>query len=75
MKLFLKYIKQRRRVIIAFGVFSLLFIVSFALYHLPMKAVIYPILLCVLFALIFAIFDFRRIRKKHDMLKSINGII
>lgn len=60
---------------IAFGVFSLVFIVSFALYHLPLKAVLYPILLCVLFALIFAVFDFHRLRKKHDALKSICGII
>lgn len=75
MKLFLAYIKQRRRGIIIFALFSLVFFVSFALYHLPVKAVIYPVFLCGLFSLIFAIFDFRRIRKKHDELKSISGII
>ena len=75
MKLFFEYIKQRRRGIIVFALFSLVFFISFALYHLPVNAVLYPVLICGLLLVIFVFFDFRRIRKKHDTLKSIRGII
>ena len=46
MRLFFKYLKQKRRSVIACGVFALIFAVSFFLYCLPVEAVIYPALLC-----------------------------
>ena len=44
MRLFFKYLKQKRRSVIACGVFALIFAVSFFLYCLPVEAVIYPAL-------------------------------
>lgn len=74
MKLFVQYINQRRLDIAAGTFFCLIFIVSFALYHLPVEAVIYPALLCTLLGLILVIFDFRRIKYKHEVLKSIRSL-
>lgn len=75
MELFCAYIRQRRRGIFVFAIFSLVFFLSFFLYHLPLKAVLYPVLLCALFAVIFTVFDFRRIKKKHDTLNSIHNML
>ena len=75
MRLFWEYVKQRRRAILAFGVFSLVLAVSFTLYHLPPEAVLYPVILCAFAALLWAIVDFGRIRRKHEALKSICGMI
>lgn len=74
MKLFAQYIKQRWRVI-AVGIgFCLIFVISFSLYHLPIAAVIYPTILCFLLGLILMLLDFRRIRRKHQILKSIRSL-
>ncbi|MGN0172256.1 MAG: sensor histidine kinase [Acutalibacteraceae bacterium] len=74
MTLFVQYIKQRWRYIAVFAVFCLIFIVSFALYHLPIKAVIYPAALCVLLGLIWMVFDFRRIKHRHEVLETIHSL-
>lgn len=74
MKLFAQYIKQRRLVLCASAVFILIFIFSFSLYHLPVMAVIYPASLCALLGVIFMIFDFRRVKQRHDLLKNIKTI-
>lgn len=74
MKLFAQYIKQRWRGIAAGAIFCLIFIVSFALYHLPIEAVIYPAALCVLLGLMLMILDFRRVKHKHEVLESIQGL-
>ena len=74
MKLFLLYIKQRRRGIAAGVIFSLLFVVSFSLYQLPLKAVLYPVLLCLLIGVLFLIIDFLRVRHKHELLCSIRSL-
>ncbi|MBP5152761.1 MAG: hypothetical protein ILP13_07610, partial [Lachnospiraceae bacterium] len=53
MKLFRSYVKSIRGGILFFlGLFALL-IVSFALYGLPMKAVLYPILLCLVLGILY----------------------
>lgn len=73
MRLFLQYIKQRRRVIIAFSVFFLIFFVSAGLCHLPLGAILYPAVLCLLFSLIFMAFDFRRVKQKHEVLENMKS--
>lgn len=68
MKLFISYIRQRRRGILAAILFFCIFIVSFALYRLPVKAVLYPATLCLFIGIILIILDFRRVEKKHELL-------
>lgn len=74
MELFLQYIKQRRKLIV-FGVLCvLIFLVSFLLYHLPVKAVLYPVLLCIGIGVVFVILDFRKVRKKQEALNAIRTL-
>lgn len=65
MILFFRYIAGRARLILMMSLFSVIFAVTFWLYHLPLDAVIYPALLCALFAFIFMIIDFSRVKQKH----------
>ena len=74
MKLFLHYLKRRRRVYIVSAVFCVIFAVSFLLYHLPIGAVIYPALLCVVIGSIIIVFDFLRVKREHEALNSIRNI-
>lgn len=71
MKLLTQYIKQRRRGLIAGIISCIIFIVSFGLYRLPVKAVLYPAILCLLLGIIFMVIDFLHIRRKHNALESI----
>lgn len=74
MRLFVCYIRQRRRGIAVGALFCAVFVVSFILYHLPVEAVLYPGALCVLFGLILMAADYRRVKKKHEALESISSI-
>ncbi len=74
MKLFLKYLYQRRRVFLLVAVFSVIFCTSFLLYHLPLAALAYPTLLCLFVGCILLICDFLRVKKTHDTLACIRSI-
>ena len=74
MNLFMQYIKQRWRGIAAGAAFCIIFMVSFGLYHLPVEAVIYPVGLCILLGLILFVLDFRRIKRKCEVLESIRSL-
>ena len=74
MKLFLQYLKQRRRVYIVSAVFCVIFAVSFLLYHLPIGAIIYPTLICIVTGSIIIAFDFLRVKREHEALKNIRNI-
>lgn len=74
MNLLFQYIKQRRRGIFVGVVFSIIFVVTFALYHLPLKAVLYPIGLCIVLAVVFILKDVYRVRKKHEKLMRIHKL-
>lgn len=74
MKLFAKYLKQRwRGMAVGIG-FCLIFVVSFSLYHLPIAAVIYPATICASLGLVLMLIDFRRVQRKHQVLKSIQNL-
>lgn len=68
MKLFLKYLQGNRKVITLFIMFSIIFALVFLMYHLPMKAVIYPVLLCMLVGIIYFIIDFTLNKRKYILL-------
>ena len=74
MKLFLQYLKQRRRLWIVGAVFCVIFAVSFLLYHLPIGAVIYPTLLCATLGIMIMVFDFLRVKREHEALNSIRSM-
>ena len=74
MKLFLQYLKQRRRIFIVGIVFCVIFAVSFLLYHLPIGAVIYPTLLCAALGILIMVFDFLRVKREHEALNSIRSM-
>ena len=74
MRLFFKYLRQRRRRVILCGVFSLIFAVSFFLYRLPVEAVLYPALLCAALGLFLLILDFRKVKRKHKTLTQFKTI-
>ena len=74
MKLWMTYLKQRRRGILAGILFCGIFTVSFALYELPVKAVGYPALLCAALGILFVILDVQRAKKKHRLLAEIQEI-
>ncbi len=74
MKLFLQYLKQRRRIFLVGVIFCAIFAVSFLLYHLPIDAVIYPVLLCVAVGIMIMFFDFARVKREHESLQGIRTI-
>lgn len=74
MKLFIAYIRQRRKGVLSFVMFCAIFFVAFALYRLPMKAVLYPTLLCLLLSCIFIAVDFSHAKIKHKRLSEIKEL-
>ena len=71
MKLFFAYLKQRGRLLLALVLFCLIFVVSFALYHLPVAAVLYPAGICLVVAMAFSAYDFQKVCRKHRRLKEL----
>ena len=73
-QLFQAYITQHRKGIIALILFCAVFCVSFILYHLPVKAVLYPAVMCAVFGLVFAGMDFSHKKNKHRQLSEIKKL-
>ena len=74
MPLLKKYLKEHIKVILAAGLFCIIFAVVFALYRLPLGAVVYPSLLCALCAVLFLVPDFSRAKRKHRALQQISRL-
>lgn len=71
MKLFWQYLRQRRRGFCLGLLLCCVFILSFALYRLPVKAILYPAALCILIGLVFLWLDFLRVKEKYQRLTQI----
>ena len=71
MKLLGDYIKSRRGVLLFFALAAALLGVSFALFHLPLRAVAYPCALALLLGLAALALDFRRVYKLHRELSRL----
>ncbi len=71
MKLFLRYLKGRRSALLAFAVFALALGLSFMLYRLPVRAVLYPTGLCASAGFIALGLDYARVRRRHLLLKDL----
>lgn len=74
MQFLIPYLMQRRKGIFTFVLFCLIFICVFALYQLPMMAVLYPALLCAMVGLILLGIDYWKAYKKHGRLLELQKL-
>ena len=75
MKLFWKYLKQRRKLLGLLALFAGIFLATFALYQFPLEAVAYPIILCGVVGCIFLMVDFLNVKKNHSLLEDMKEFI
>lgn len=68
MKRFLHYLKTKLFLLLVLLFFTVVFAVAFALYHLPVIAVIYPALLCLLFGTVILIIRFFHAERTYKKL-------
>ncbi len=62
------YIKQKCKVLILFGIFSIVSFVVILFYQLKVEAVLYAVVLCLFIGLVWAIVDFSYYYKRHRSL-------
>lgn len=74
MNLFQAYIKQHRKGIFALILFCAVFSLCFILYKLPMKAILYPTLMCTVLGLVFIGMDFSQKVRKHRQLSEMKKL-
>ena len=74
MRLFLRYLKGKRMAIVAFAGFGAVLAASFALYRLPLRAVLYPAALCAAAGIVLLVADFMRVRRRHLLLKDLSEL-
>lgn len=75
MKLFWKYLKHRRKLLGILALFAGIFLVTFALYQLPLEVVLYPIILCGVAGCVFLMVDFLNVKKNHSLLENMKEFI
>lgn len=73
MKLFFTYLRQHMKLWITLVLFFVIFCVSFALYHLPLGAVLYPAALCLLIGVAVMACDFVGVYRRHRALQEITA--
>lgn len=74
MKIFGAYIKQKSKILLIILLFCIIFAIVFYLYKLPVEAVIYPSLLCILFGTILIVLDFAKIKRRHKILEKLGNM-
>ena len=74
MELFGAYLKQRVKSILLMSGCALIYFVCFAMYHLPLRATIYPMILCLTLCIIYLILDFKRVKQKTEALQHIENV-
>lgn len=67
------YLRLRLRVFIMAMLFFVIFLCSFILYRLPLKAVWYPCFLCLILGVVFVVIDYYRVKEKCNKLNDINS--
>ncbi len=68
------YLRDRLPAVGIFLLFSLIFLTVFALYRLPMAAVLYPVGLCGVLGCVFLGLDIRRARERHRRLEQLSQL-
>ena len=70
---FLKgYLKERWKRLLMLLLFACIFAFSFWVYRLPVRAVIYPCALCLLFGAVFAAYDITKAYRRHKFFKELH---
>ncbi|MDE7325406.1 MAG: sensor histidine kinase [Lachnospiraceae bacterium] len=72
MAFYRRYIQQHAGQIRVFFAFCAIFFIVFALYNLPLGAVLYPTLLCSVLGAGLLVFDYRKEAKKHERLQELS---
>lgn len=72
MEIFKLYLRQRKRSILLFCLFSVIFFVTFFMYDLPAAAVLYPVVICTVLTAVFLVWDIRNVRRKHEKLLELS---
>lgn len=71
MKIFFKYLKFNIKGVLYFAVCFIIFAVVFYLYSLPLKAVLYPAVLCLFFIIVCTAIDYIKFYQKHAALEKL----
>lgn len=74
MQFFFQYLRERRKGIFTFVLFCLIFVCVFALYRLPMMAVVYPALLCAVIGSFLLWADYQKAYQKHCRLLELQKL-
>ncbi len=75
MKLFVTYLRYKKKTLSACLLFAVIFAGSFLLYHLPLEAVLYPAALCFALGIVFFLIDFRQMCHRHHMLTYLQTLL
>ena len=70
MSFFKGYLKERWKRLLMLLLFACIFAVSFWFYRLPVRAVMYPCALCLLFGAVFAAYDITKAYRRTSFSKS-----
>ena len=71
MKLLIQYLRSRAAAILLFVLFAGIMAFSFSLYHLPVRAVLYPAVLCALLGLAALAVGFLRALRMHKLISGL----
>ena len=69
-----RYLKEKRAIVIVFLACACIYFVTFALYHFPLEAVLYPTVFCVLLLMGTFIYEYRKYRIKHEELMLLQNL-
>ena len=72
MSFFKGYLKERWKRLLMLLLFVCIFAVSFWFYRLPVRAVIYPCALCLLFGAVFAAYDITKAYRRHKFFEELH---
>ena len=74
MDFFKSYIRQKRRSVLRFLLICSIFLCVFALYHLPVAAVLYPTGLSAILGLLWLWMDYKKAKEKHGKLVTLQKL-
>ena len=71
---FVKWLGQKKSLFLKEGLFAIIFFVTFALYHLPLAAIFYPMLLCFVTGMLFLVWDYKKFAVRHERLQQLSAM-
>lgn len=71
MNFYRMYIRQKAVKARNFFLYAAIFLIAFILYGVPVGAVLYPAVVCLVLAAIFFFFDAQKTKKRHDQLQAL----